>query len=223
MLLLVGINSHNYTLGELFIIRQGQILPTKKDFGKIGVYKYKVIYPSDINSFRRRIDFTQLDDYYCDKKIADDKILTQDDFIISCKGTIKGYSMYHAKSEISELEKMGYSGLITSNQCITFKPTASASFFYKSDYYLHNILEQIIPVMNKVSNTKGGGSTINYITINDISKICVKLPVLDKNSEIEEFNKIFDEWQEKNIQLQDAEFKLEAYNKSLRINIFCGD
>ena len=223
MFLLLGTQYHNYSLSELFTIKQGHILPTKNKLGITGKYRYKVIYPSDFNSVRRQVDITKLDDYFCEKKIGEDKILTSDDFIISCKGTIKGYSLFHSKKEIIELAQMGYCGLITSNQCITFKPMSTAKSFYKSDYYLHNILELLIPVMNNISGNKEKSSSINYITINDVSKISVSLPVSVNNSEIEEFNNVFNDWKDKYLKLQEAEKGLEDFNNKLRKRLHSND
>ncbi len=196
-------------LSELFLMKQGMAVQTKKNAAnQKGKYKYKVVYPSDLNDPLKELQTEQLADYFTDKEIKEEKILTKEDYILFCKGMVKGLSMFNSENSLIEIAKSGYKGIIASNHFIVLRPDSSIKEHFPSPYYLENIIDLVIPMMNEMIKNA------NYITISEIGKISIELPLPPLEKDLKKFEDIFKLWRDNRDLFIEAEKKLKIYNEA---------
>jgi len=205
-----------FTLSELFEIKQGLTLSSKKEIkNTFGNNAYKVIYVSDLGNPYHLLDFGELTDYATDKKIKEERLLTLNDYVISCKGEIKGFSLYKSTKIFNLLYEKNYSGLFVSNHFIVLRPRKSTLMQYGNSYFLHNILDLLIPIINKSMNHSSEKKTIPYITIAEIEKYSVLLPGPNFRKQITDFEKVYQSWSDKFEILREANDTLVKFNNEL--------
>ena len=214
--MLLFTESMRFTLSELFEIKQGLTLSSKKEIKKtFGNNAYKVIYVSDLGNPYHLLDFGELTDYATSNKIKEERLLTLNDYVISCKGEIKGLSLYKSTKIFNLLYEKNYSGLLVSNHFIVLRPRKSTLMLYGNSYFLHNILDLLIPIINKSMNHSADKKIMPYITIAEIEKYSVLLPGANFRKKITDFEKVYQSWSDKFELLQDANDTLVKFNHEL--------
>lgn len=204
----------NYTLGELFELSQGAAIISKKSLiNESNSQSYKTIYISDLATKYEILNFTELDDYTTNRKIKEEKLLTDKDYIITCKGLIKGYAMCKSLALFNDLKLNGYKGLVASNHFIVLKPRQSTLEIFKNSYLLYNIIDIIIPELNKHINQRNARKTLPYITISEIENFSISLPGTDLFDLINEFQPLFNKRKEVINDLKEIDEILDSFNK----------
>ena len=204
------------TLSELFEIKQGVALSSKKEIEKsFGQYTYKVIYVSDLGNPYHLLDFEELTDYATDTKIKEEKLLTLNDYIISCKGEIKGFSLSKSSNIFNSISELNYSGLFVSNHFIILRPRPSILMMYGNSYFLHNILDLLIPIINDSISQNADKKIMPYITIGEIEKYSILLPGAGFLKQLTDFEKVYQSWSDKFEKLQEANETLKKFNDEL--------
>ena len=204
------------SLSELFEIKQGVALSSKKEIEKsVGQHTYKVVYVSDLGNPYHLLDFDELTDYAIDTKIKEEKLLTLNDYIISCKGEIKGFSLSKSSNIFNSISELNYSGLFVSNHFIILRPRPSILMMYGNSYFLHNILDLLIPIINKSISQNENKKIMPYITIGEIEKYSVLLPGPGFQKKITDFEKVYQSWSDKFELFQEANEELKIFNNEL--------
>jgi hypothetical protein len=191
---------YRYTLSEMFEIRQGIATPyLKHKAGSKNSHLYKLIYPADLNILFKSLEVNQLTDFKSDKELSTGKLLSSDDYLLSCKGIVKGFSMLYSDVALSAGNTKPYKGIVATNQFIIARPRAGIKEIYGVPY-LHNLLDILVPYMNEMTVNKAGKSILRYITISDIVDISLELPIKNAETKRKEFESVYKSWK-KNLDL----------------------
>lgn len=215
-------NSHQYALSELFDIKQGLLLPSKSKRANAlnGANKYKSLFISDMPAPYEPLVADSLADCSLNKEIKKTHLLCKQDYLISAKGQIKGYALYHSKAFENE-DVQNHVGIIASNHFIVLRPRTSTLEALGESYFIYNILDLIIPRLNALAKQSTKKNQTPYITISDLQKFTINLP---EATTLYELNLTFLELQKdfelKIKQLNESRFKLNNYNKSLESQFF---
>ena len=211
-MLLMMVNGFRYSLAEIFEIWQGIAppIPTKNELLNANNI-YKMVYPADLGQVFKSLYTQQLAEFGTEREIKREKLLTADDYLISCKGIIKGFSLQH--SEIAPFTQIAgsFKGVLASNQFIVVRPRPSFKEMYGVPY-LHNILDILIPKMNEMTDSSIEKKRLRYITIKDISYISIELPVKECAFKREEFESLHHSWKESLKQFTKMESMLRDHN-----------
>ena len=212
--------SSNYRLGDLFELSQGYAINSKKTVPDLTLkQKFKTIYISDLATKYETLDFNELNDYTPNKTIKEEKLLTDKDYIISCKGLIKGYAMCKSDTLFKDLKLNGYKGLVASNHFIVLKPRLSTLEIFKSSYILYNLIDIIIPELNNYINQNNSRKNRPYITISEIESFSISLPGSTLFDLINEFQLLYNSRTEVINNLKEIDEKINSFNKVLFDNI----
>lgn len=212
--------SSNYTLGDLFELSQGPAIISKKSLIiESHSQRYKTIYISDLATKYEALNFSEINDYNSNKKIKEEKLLTDKDYIITCKGVIKGYAMCKSPSLFNDLKLNGYEGLVASSHFIVLKPRQSTLEIFNNSYLLYNLIDVIIPKLNKYVNQNKSRKKIPYITISEIENFSISLPGTDLFDLINEFQSLYNKRKEIISSLVEIDEKLNSFNKVFLKNL----
>jgi hypothetical protein len=214
--------AHQYTLSELFDIRQGLLLPSKSKREKAlnGVNKYKSLFISDMPAAYEPLDVESLADCALTKEIKKTHLLCKQDYLISAKGQIKGYALYHSKAFEDE-DSQKYLGIIASNHFIVFRPRTSTLEAFGESYFIYNILDLIIPRLNILTKQSTKKNQTPYRTISDLQNFTIDLPNANTLYELNlAFLELQNDFELKIKELNESRFRLNHYNKSLLTQFF---
>lgn len=222
LLLLLNIDYQEFQLKDLFEIRQGvtmvkQNRTSKKSSGK---YHYKVINLSALDTCSRRLVPENLVDYYPGKEINPDKCLSPDDYLITCKGTVKGFSLFFSNELFNKAgDEKPYNGILASNHFFILRPRGiiggnNSPLPFKEKVFLDNLMDIVAEELNK-DVAYGKGSSTKYLTIREVENFVINYPFKDKKK-IDEFSVIFDQYYKKLQELNEAKNKLDLFNHELR-------
>lgn len=208
--------NQRYTLAELFKINQGiAFLSKKKIETQVGEYIYKTIYVSDLAIKYNRIHFEGLTDFATLTSIKKDKLLTKEDYIITCKGEIKGFALYNSDDIFENLNELNYSGLLVSNHFIVLRPRSSTLEIFNNSYLLYNILDLLVPKINAFVKQLESRKKIPYVTISEVENFSIILPGSNFMEIVENFEAYYTAYKEKLNLLIQAEEELKRFNASL--------
>ena len=173
------------SLNDLFDIRQGLLV---KDKEGSAAFKYKTIFISDIpDNPYDSIDLTQVKEYSSSKPFPTKHLLNQEDYLLSCKGQIRGYALKHCLKENVEL--------IASNHFLVLTPRTFAKQTFASDnFFLYHLLDLLIPKLRDHANTKIRKGPVPYITKSELSTIQLNIPIIQLNHIINEFSNLFNNY-----------------------------
>jgi hypothetical protein len=199
-------------LSDIFEIRQGIAAPYMKHkvIPKTD-HIYKLIYPADLNMVFKTLNIDSLSDFHSEKELNQAKLLTEEDYLISCKGIVKGFSLLYSADKLASGPRKARKAVVATNQFIIMRPRPNFQEVYGLPY-LHNLLDLLIPKMNQMTETRSEKSVLRYITISDIENITLELPVQKAEIKRKEFDTIYKSWK-KNLELfSKSDEQLKAYN-----------
>ena len=213
-MLLLLMNRHH--LSELFKIKQGLAIQTKKkSSNQEGKYRYKVIYPSNLNEPFKTLNINDLTDCFTDKEITTDKLLTKEDYIVSCKGVIKGFPMLNSENAIKKVIESNYQGIIASNHFITLRPFPSTQKGLFSLDFMDNVLDLVVDKMSEFIKNSSGPNKKNHITIFEIGNISIEMLLALNEEKIKEFDRIYKDWKNCRDSFLKVETQLKDFNNTL--------
>ena len=160
-MLLLFLPVKKFRLGDHFLIRQGFTINDQST----GSSRYKILNMGDISLCEDTdLNTHLLKDYFSDRDL-NDKTINANDYIITCKGVVKGISLLRFQQEITQSEF----GIIPSNHFLILTPKASPvglSELNENDIsFLHNLLNYFIGQLDKIASEKSGSN--KYLTISD--------------------------------------------------------
>ena len=132
------------------------------------------------------------------------KLLQPSDFLISIRGRIKGFSMLHTFESLGENDR-----LVCSNHFIHLKPR---NYIISDMYmpYLHLLLDILVKQININFKEGKGGSSTNSLKVDELRKYGIKL-----HTNIEEQKKVFEEYEKRHIEFQQANLQYERFMNHL--------
>lgn len=209
--------NYRYTLSELFEIKLGVAIVSKKESVKeVGELRYKVIYVSDLKSEYKTLDFNTLTPYATDKQIKPTKLLSHNDYVMSCKGEVKGLSLNSVKDIFPISDESGYAGILVSNHFIILRPRQTTLNIFNNITFLHNILDLLLPQINEYVKQKIDGKKLPFITISELERFSIQLPGGNGLQEkTEAFDNIYTEWRSKYEELRKLIKIMGKFNNSL--------
>ena len=130
------------------------------------------------------------------------KLLQPSDFLISIRGRIKGFSM------LPIFESLGNNKLVCSNHFVHLKPR---SFTLYDMYmpYLHLLLDILVKQININFKESKGGSSTNSLKVDELRKFGINI------HNIEEQKKVFEEYEKRHIEFQQANLQYERFMNQL--------
>jgi hypothetical protein len=128
------------------------------------------------------------------------KLLQPTDFLISIRGRIKGFSM---------LNSIESSELVCSNHFIHLKPR---NYIISDMYmpYLHLLLDILVKQINMNFKESKGGSSTNSLKVDELREYGINL-----HTNIEEQKKVFEEYEKRHIEFQQANLQYERFMNQL--------
>ena len=209
--------THTYTIGELFEIFQGTAIISKKSqINTSDGIKYKTIYISDLPNKYETLNFFELNSYESLKKIKKEKLLTEKDYLVTCKGVIKGYALCKSLDIFNDINSNEYQGIVASNHFIVLRPRKSTIEIFQNSYLLYNIIDLIIPELNQFISRKRNKEKLSYITISELENYSFSMPGSNLNELINEFQKLYNERQEKLNNLIKIDRTISQFNKQIK-------
>ena len=209
--------THTYTIGDLFEIFQGTAIISKKSQKNNSAgFKYKTIYISDLSNKYETLNFIELNDYEPVKNLKKEKILTGKDYLLTCKGVIKGYALCKSQNLFNKMDSKENLGIVASNHFIVLRPRVSTIEIFKNSYLLYNIIDIIIPELNQFISKKSNKVKLPYITISELENYSFSIPGSNLNELITEFQKLYNERQENISNLIKIDEKISRFNKLLK-------
>lgn len=132
------------------------------------------------------------------------KLLQPSDFLISIRGRIKGFSMLHTFESLGENDR-----LVCSNHFIHLKPR---NYIISDMYmpYLHLLLDILVKQMNMDFKESKGGSSTNSLKVDELREYGINL-----HTNIEEQKKVFEEYEKRHIEFQQANLQYERFMNQL--------
>lgn len=132
------------------------------------------------------------------------KLLQPSDFLISIRGRIKGFSMLHTFESLGENDR-----LVCSNHFIHLKPR---NYIISDMYmpYLHLLLDILVKQINMNFKESKGGSSTNSLKVDELREYGINL-----HTNIEEQKKIFEEYEKRHIEFQQANLQYERFMNQL--------
>jgi hypothetical protein len=213
--------THTYTIGDLFEIFQGTAIISKKSqINTSDGIKYKTIYISDLPDKYETLNFLELNGYESQKKIKKEKLLTENDYLLSCKGGIKGYALCKSLNIFNELASSEYQGIVASNHFIVLRPRTSTIEIFQKSYLLYNLIDIIIPQLNQFASEKSNKVKLPYITISELQNYSFSMPGSNFDNVITEFQKLYLERHENIRSLNKIDKKINEFNKLFKSSIF---
>ncbi|HPR13630.1 MAG TPA: hypothetical protein PLV06_14680 [Bacteroidales bacterium] len=219
-MLLLLLSPDKFRIKDLFEVWQGittnrdrDEYPAKKKMSA----KYKVVNLSSINDCTGMITSDRLVDYTPARNIPEEKLLTKNDYLISCKGEVKGFSMINSQMFFeTKKNTKTFPWLAASNHYLVLRPRMLSGIGHEEIIYLHNLLSIFIPELDNLARSRPGNT--KYLTLNDVANYKIRYP--DKRvGIINEFNRLFNEYSEKLGELNDIKGRLDEFNRSLASKI----
>jgi restriction endonuclease S subunit len=206
-----------YSFSELFEIKQGPMLPSKKN--NKGVkdtgYLYKSIFISDLPASHESLDPDLLAMFSSIKELKNSHLLKKEDYLISSKGQIKGYALYRS-NVFSDVKGKKYLGLVASNHFLILRPRASTLEAFGNSYFIYNLLDLLIPKFNALAKQGQNKSRIQYLTVSDLQNFSIQLPEIGILKELlQEFTQLHEEYESRIKALNQSKMNLEKYNQRL--------
>jgi hypothetical protein len=132
------------------------------------------------------------------------KLLQPSDFLISIRGRIKGFSMLHTFESLGENDR-----LVCSNHFIHLKPR---NYIISDMYmpYLHLLLDILVKQINMNFKESKGGSSTNSLKVDELREYGINL-----HTNIEEQKKVFEEYEKRHIEFQQANLQYERFMNQL--------
>jgi hypothetical protein len=219
-MLLLLLPHSKYQVRDVFDVWQGITLlqPHEKTVdANPRQHLYKVINLSGINACSKVIDESNLIDYPSERDKSHDKLLAEHDYLISCKGEVRGYSLLNSKEVLDNIKKQGScDGLVASNHFLILRPRMCSTLSSEEIRFLHNILDIILLKFKLIATGKPG--IAKYLTINDVANYSIHYPYTG-SFEIEKFDDIFKRYLEKLHELKEVKKELDSYNRYLASTI----
>lgn len=206
-----------YSFSELFEIKQGPMLPSKKNIedAKENAYQYKSIFISDLPASHDSLNPELLTTFSCKKEIKISHLLKKEDYLISSKGQIKGYALFRSNVFSNEKEKK-YLGLVASNHFLVLRPRASTMEAFGNTNFIYNLLDLLIPQFNNLAKHGPKKSGIQYLTVSDLQDFSIQLPEIGILEELKrEFMQINQEFESRLNALNQSKADLEKYNQRI--------
>jgi len=209
--------ARHYSFSELFEIKQGPMLPSKKnnESSQESGYRYKSIFISDIPASYETLDPELLATFSSPKEMKITHLLKKEDYLISSKGQIKGYALYNSNAFEDGKEKK-YLGLVASNHFLVLRPRASTIEAFGNTYFIYNLLDLLIPQFNNLAKQVQKKSGIQYLTVSDLEVFSIQLPEIGLLKELQgEFMQLHQDYESKLKALNQSKMNLEKYNQGL--------
>ena len=201
---------------DLFEVKQGFTVVSPKNSSKDTdslPNKYKVINLSGINTSSRFLNINDLADHSSEKPVSPDKLLTRNDYLLSCKGVVKGFSLRFSDEIFDDLNHQStFKGIIASNHFFILRLRKIEESNSKDTYFFHNLLDIISAELNKIANNKKG--IAKYLTIGDVENYTFNLSDFDLDERIEKFNGLFKVYEHHLRESYLAKKQLDVLNKS---------
>ena len=200
-------------LSDIFEIRQGIATPyLKHKVNPEAGHVYKLIYPADLNLVFKSLDVHSLSEFHSEKELNPARLLTADDYLISCKGIVKGFTLLHSADQLAAGPRTVRKGVVATNQFIIARPRPSFQEAYGVPY-LHNLLEMLIPTMNEMTASQSEKTVFRYITIRDIENISLELPTKGAEMKRKEFETLYKSWKKHLELFSKSDELLKAHNQ----------
>ena len=176
-------------------------------------FHYKLLNLSGFNPCTRGINEASLPDYQTIKEISPEKVLQENDYLIACKGEVRGYSMVNSKTVMEELKKhTPHDGIVASNHFLILRTRMRENMESSEIRFLHNVMDILIPELRKLGSSKTGAA--KYLTINEVANFRFNYPGTEY-SEIEKFDAISIRYLEKLHEFEAVKKELDIYNRDL--------
>jgi len=215
MLLLI-LDHIKFQVKDQFEIRQGITKANsgrKEESDKVNSTTYKVVNLSGIDSCTGEIDKSRLVNYTPKRDVSPDKLLSGLDYLISCKGEVKGYSMLYSEDLLSnKQEDYKFKGIVASNHFLVLRPRMISRNSTDEIRFLHNLLDIISAELRSLAVAKKGPA--KYLTINDVANYQFNFPYKD-TVEIEEFKKVSRQYRKSFEDFKKAKERLYDYNRAI--------
>jgi hypothetical protein len=206
-----------YSFSELFEIKQGPMLPSKKnnEGNQESGYRYKSIFISDIPASGQPLDPELLATFSSSKVMKNTHLLKKEDYLISSKGQIKGYALYRSNA-FEDGGKGEYLGLVASNHFLVLRPRASTLDAFGTTNFIYNLLDLLIPQFNNLAKQGRKKSGVQFLTISDLQHFSIQMPENGIFEELQrEFMQIHQEYESRLKALNLSKVNLEKYNQRL--------
>lgn len=177
---------------------------------------YKVVNLSGIDNCTGMIEAENLIDFMPTRSIPEDKLLTKYDYLISCKGEVKGFSMLMSENILEMMKKKSCGGLVASNHFLVLRPRLIADAGISEIGFLHNLLGIISAKLNDLPSVK---KRINkYVTVNEVSNYTFAFPYKD-GKVVDSFNAVFSNYIGSLKDFIYAKERVDEYNRILETKI----
>jgi hypothetical protein len=209
-------NTANYKcrLDDFFEIKQGMNI-SKSDFNNAGKCSYKVIQMSDIVVEEKELDLQKLAILSSDKALPENKLLSQNDYVITCKGANpKGKSILY--TDLSNLTKDATDGLIINSHLISLTPKKSIDNIPNDNFiaFLHNLLDIYLNKFSETNKNLAKEDQSLHLTVKALKEVQFKISMQEIMNQFAEFEKIYIGWKKSFEGYLMHKKKLEAFNEN---------
>lgn len=178
--------------------------------------RYKIVNLSGVNACTGMIEEDNLVDYLPARGIPEEKLLAKYDYLISCKGEVKGFSMLFSEKVFEILKKKSCRGLVASNHFLVLRPRMISNTSITEIRYLHNLLGIIVSRLNDLPSVR---HRVNkYVTVNEVANYTFSFPFKDSKV-VDSFNDMFMNYIKSLNEFIDAKERLDEYNRRLESKI----
>lgn len=207
-----------FPLSEVFEFKQGNILQPKNKLRFKGNENLcQVIYSGDFSDCEKEIDIDKLTQISLPKPIKKLNELRKEDYLISAKGGIKGFSLYHSLKN----RKEGSLPVAASNNLIVVRPKQEV-IMANGILYMHNLLDLITQHLRKESEKpQEGGIKSQAINIRFLSDLKI-FHTADQQIRgyQEKFVEISSRWEKAYDHLLTIKKELDALNFEIESELF---
>jgi len=202
-----------FKVKDLFEIWQGVSYtppkePTSPEQGKV----YRLVNLSSVDFSLKDIIPGNLVSLPADKRIPPEKILQRDDYLLSCKGVVKGFPMRYAGEPYFD---PGKGGLVSSSHFFLLRLREPMKVLAGSVLFMHNLLDSCISDFNEIAARRKG--ILKYLTIKDVEEFGFRWePTGEYEAEFARVNELTQAHDACLAELKKARHELEMYNLSLK-------
>jgi hypothetical protein len=207
------LDKFRFSLSELFEIRQGISVPAPGQRGSEKEYAYRMVYPIDFGKSLRTIEFDQLLSQPLNREVKPERLLTASDYLLSCKGIVRGFSLQHSAEAFTRCDTESCKGILASNHFLVLRARQAQVEMYGLPY-LHNVLDRVVPRLNEMTELRSGQRALRYVTIGDVEQVSVMLPLKNAATSRSQFEEIYREWKINWAQWMASEKKLALFNEA---------
>lgn len=205
-----------FQIKDQFELRQGVTMTGTKDKGrskKVESDTYKVVNLSGIDTCTGEISERKLVNYSPVREIGPDKLLSNQDYLISCKGEVNGYSMLLSEDLLSGSKIASrFKGIVASNHFLVLRPRMISELSVDDIRFLHNLLDILSVELRSLAAAKPG--VTKYLTINDVANYLFSFPFKDA-AELAEFKAVSVQYRNSLKKFKKAKSRLNEYNRSI--------